>query len=138
MLGQQDKKDSGKGSPPEKIEAPFYPDKLPADTDNDLVIVNDSKTAAKGTITRLYGKVVGSDGKALPGVVVEIWQTDNNGIYFHSKSHNREKYDQNFQGFGRCVANQKGEYSFRTIKPVAYATALLTSTYWSRTRASAF
>ena len=82
------------------MEGPFYPDKLPLDTDNDLVLVNNSKTPAKGIITHLSGKVLGANGKPVANAVVEIWQVDSNGIYFHSESHNRASYDQNFQGFG--------------------------------------
>lgn len=33
-------------------EGPFYPPKLPLDTDNDLIIVNDSITPAIGEITQ--------------------------------------------------------------------------------------
>jgi protocatechuate 3,4-dioxygenase beta subunit/enterochelin esterase-like enzyme len=113
-----DKKDLTKT--PAQMEGPFYPDKLPADTDNDLVIVNDSKTMAKGTVTHLSGKVVGTNGKPVAGAVVEIWQVDSNGIYLHSGSDNRANYDKNFQGYGRCITNQQGEYYFRTIKPVPY------------------
>lgn len=32
-------------------EGPFYPDKMPLDTDNDLLIVNDSITPAVGEVT---------------------------------------------------------------------------------------
>jgi protocatechuate 3,4-dioxygenase beta subunit len=105
---------------PAQMEGPFYPDKLPTDTDNDLVIVNTSKTLAKGTITHLSGKVVGANGKPVAGALVEIWQVDNNGIYLHSESDNRSAYDKNFQGYGRCLTGLNGEYYFRTIKPVPY------------------
>ena len=36
---------------PQMTEGPFYPDKLPLDTDNDLLILNDSITPAVGEIT---------------------------------------------------------------------------------------
>ena len=36
-------------------QGPLYPDKLPLDTDNDLIIVNDSVTPAVGQITHLSG-----------------------------------------------------------------------------------
>src|SRR5439155_20233104 len=36
---------------PPQTEGPFYPDKLPLDTDNDLLIVNDAITPAVGEIT---------------------------------------------------------------------------------------
>ena len=39
-------------------EGPFYPDKLPLDTDNDLIIINDAITPAVGEITHLTGRVL--------------------------------------------------------------------------------
>jgi protocatechuate 3,4-dioxygenase beta subunit len=118
VLAQQP--DKGQPQTPPQMEGPFYPDKLPSDTDNDLVIVNNSKTLAKGTITHLHGKVIATNGKPVAGAIVEIWQVDSSGIYLHSGSDNRDKYDKNFQGFGRCLTNLNGEYYFRTIKPVPY------------------
>jgi len=102
------------------MEGPFYPDKLPPDTDNDLVLVGNSMTPAKGAITHLSGAILGVNGKPVTTALVEIWQVDHNGVYLHSKSDNRANYDKNFQGFGRCITNLKGEYYFRTIKPVPY------------------
>ena len=101
-------------------EGPFYPDKLPLDTDNDLLLINDSITPAVGEITHLTGKVLTSNGSPLRNAFVEIWQTDANGSYLHSKSSNREKWDANFQGYGRFMTASSGEYYFRTIKPVRY------------------
>src|ERR1043165_7575564 len=43
---------------PKQTEGPFYPDKLPLDTDNDLIVVNDGLTPAIGEITYLSGKVL--------------------------------------------------------------------------------
>jgi protocatechuate 3,4-dioxygenase, beta subunit len=105
---------------PKQTEGPFYPDKLPLDTDNDLLIINDTITPAVGEITHLTGKVLDLDGKPLGNTVVEIWQCDNNGAYPHSKTGNLSKKDKNFQGFGRFTTNKNGEYYFRTIKPVPY------------------
>jgi protocatechuate 3,4-dioxygenase beta subunit len=36
---------------PRQTEGPFYPDKLPLDTDNDLLILNDTITPAVGEVT---------------------------------------------------------------------------------------
>ena len=36
------------------LEGPFYPDVMPLDTDNDLLIVNDSITPAVGEVTHLH------------------------------------------------------------------------------------
>lgn len=105
---------------PEMTEGPFYPDKLPLDTDNDLVLINDSNAAAVGEITHLTGKVLGPDGDPIRSAFVEIWQVDKHGAYLHSGSDNRDQADKNFQGYGRCLTDREGRYYFRTIKPVPY------------------
>lgn len=106
---------------PAQTEGPFYPDKLPLDTDNDLIIVNDTLTPAAGEITWLSGRVLDSRGDPIRNALVEIWQCDNSGVYLHTKSGgNVEKKDRNFQGFGRFLTGSTGEYLFRTIKPVPY------------------
>jgi protocatechuate 3,4-dioxygenase beta subunit len=106
---------------PPQTQGPFYPDHLPLDTDNDLLIVNDGITPAVGEITHLSGRVLDARGEPLRNMLVEIWQVDNNGVYLHSASPNRTAWDANFQGFGRFLTGPTGEYYFRTIKPVPYA-----------------
>ena len=105
---------------PVQTEGPFYPDKLPLDTDNDLIIINDAATPALGEVTYLSGRILDSSGAPVRSALVEIWQCDNNGAYLHSGTTNREKRDGNFQGFGRFLTGSTGEYYFRTIKPVPY------------------
>lgn len=105
---------------PPMTEGPFYPDRLPLDTDNDLLVLNDSITPAVGQITHLTGKVTDQKGNPVRNARVEIWQVDGKGVYLHSKGGDRAKQDKNFQGFGRFITGFNGEYYFRTIKPVAY------------------
>ncbi|HUG91850.1 MAG TPA: protocatechuate 3,4-dioxygenase [Planctomycetaceae bacterium] len=105
---------------PRQTEGPFYPDTLPLDTDNDLLIINDQITPAVGEITHLTGRILDARGEPLRNATVEIWQVDNRGAYLHSGSSNRERRDANFQGFGRFLTGKSGEYYFRTIKPVPY------------------
>lgn len=105
---------------PRQTEGPFYPSKLPLDTDNDLIIINDRLTPAVGTITHLTGRILGPTGSPIRNAVVEIWQCDANGVYLHSGSAGGDKRDANFQGFGRFLTGSTGEYYFRTIKPVPY------------------
>jgi protocatechuate 3,4-dioxygenase, beta subunit len=105
---------------PAQTEGPFYPDKLPLDTDNDLLILNDKITPAVGTITHLTGKILDSKGEPVRNATVEIWQCDSGGAYLHTKTGNADKRDSNFQGFGRFLTGSTGEYYFRTIKPVPY------------------
>jgi protocatechuate 3,4-dioxygenase beta subunit len=105
---------------PRQTEGPFYPDRLPLDTDNDLLILNDTLTPAVGDVTYLSGRVLDSQGQPIRGAVVEIWQCDQHGAYLHSKTSNVEKRDKHFQGFGRFLTGSTGDYLFRTIKPVPY------------------
>jgi protocatechuate 3,4-dioxygenase, beta subunit len=105
---------------PRMTEGPFYPDRLPLDTDNDLLVVNDSITPAVGAITHLSGRVLSASGEPIRNATVEIWQVDNHGAYLHSGTGNRENRDKNFQGYGRFLTGSTGEYYFRTIKPVPY------------------
>lgn len=105
---------------PAQTEGPFYPDKLPLDTDNDLLIVNDTLTPAVGEITHLSGRILSPSGEPVRNALVEIWQCDRNGVYLHTQGGPRDKYDTNFQGFGRFLTGSKGDYYFRTIKPVPY------------------
>lgn len=105
---------------PRQTEGPYYPNKLPLDTDNDLLILNDNITPGVGEVTHLTGRVLNAKGEPVRNAVVEIWQCDNNGAYLHTADPNHGKLDKNFQGFGRFVTGSTGEYYFRTIKPVPY------------------
>jgi protocatechuate 3,4-dioxygenase, beta subunit len=101
-------------------EGPYYPTKLPLDTDNDLLVINDGITPAVGEVTHLSGRILDSKGDPIKGALVEIWQCDRDGTYLKPHLDNGDKYDTNFQGFGRFLTGLKGEYYFRTIKPVPY------------------
>src|SRR5437763_1195209 len=69
---------------PRMTEGPFYPDKLPLDTDNDLLLSNDSITPAVGEVAHLGGKVLDTSGNPIRNAVVEIWQCDANSVYLHT------------------------------------------------------
>jgi protocatechuate 3,4-dioxygenase beta subunit len=105
-------------STPSVTEGPFYPPKLPLDTDNDLLIINDKITPAVGEVTHLSGRVLSASGEPMRNIAVEIWQCDGNGVYLAQED--AEGRDANFQGFGRFLTSSTGEYYFRTIKPVPY------------------
>jgi len=100
-------------------EGPFYPPKLPLDTDNDLIIVNDSITPAIGEIAHVSGRLLDARGEPVRNAAIEIWSVDGQGTYLADKS-NQTKYDAHFQGFGRFLTGSTGEYYFRTLKPVNY------------------
>ncbi len=108
---------------PLQTEGPFYPNHLPLDTDNDLIVVNDALTPAIGEVTHLSGRVLDVAGNPLRNVLVEIWQVDGNGVYLHSNDRFGQREanrDASFQGFGRFLTGSTGEYYFRTVKPVPY------------------
>ena len=100
-------------------EGPFYPPKLPLDTDNDLIIINDSITPAVGRITHLSGRLLDTKGDPVRGATIELWEADSMGVYLADQP-NRSKFDAHFQGFGRFLTGSTGEYYFRTIRPVSY------------------
>ncbi len=107
---------------PRMTEGPFYPDHLPLDKDNDLILISDRTTPAVGQITHLTGRVLDSSGSPVKDATIEIWQCDANAVYLHSADSSRKKaqQDANFQGYGSFTTGYQGDYRFRTIKPVAY------------------
>lgn len=106
---------------PAQTAGPFYPATFPADSDNDLVHVAGHSRGAKGTITRVAGRVLNADGRPLAGAEVEIWQADANGRYHDPRdSRAGPPPDADFQGYGRVVTDGAGAYRFLTIRPVAY------------------
>ncbi|SMP73307.1 protocatechuate 3,4-dioxygenase beta subunit [Neorhodopirellula lusitana] len=107
---------------PRLTEGPFYPNELPLDQDNDLILINDSTTPAVGQITHLTGCVLTPAGTPVKNATVEIWQCDANAVYLHTRDSNRKKpqQDANFQGYGKFETSKDGGYRFRTIKPVPY------------------
>src|SRR5205085_7260527 len=74
---------------PRLTEGPFYPRRLPLDTDNDLIIIKDSITPAVGEITHLTGRVLSLSGEPINDAVVEIWQCDAKGIYIAQRARGR-------------------------------------------------
>ncbi|HEX4997357.1 MAG TPA: protocatechuate 3,4-dioxygenase [Terriglobia bacterium] len=105
---------------PSLTEGPFYPDKMPLDTDNDLLIINDAITPAIGEITHLTGRLLTTAGEPMRNVFVEIWQVDAKASYLHTNGRGPAGPDQNFQGYGRFLTDSRGQYYFRTVKPVPY------------------
>jgi protocatechuate 3,4-dioxygenase, beta subunit len=101
-------------------EGPFYPDRMPLDTDNDLLIVNDAITPAVGTVSHLTGRVLTMTGQPVRNAFVEIWQVDSTASYVHTGGRQPTGHDRNFQGYGRFLTDSKGQYYFRTIKPISY------------------
>ena len=105
---------------PAQTAGPFYPVEIPADSDNDLVVVKGAAAPAKGELLLLAGTVVDTDGRPVSGARVEIWQCNAFGRYLHPNDRNPVPEDPGFQGYGQFVTKADGAYRFRTIKPVPY------------------
>jgi protocatechuate 3,4-dioxygenase, beta subunit len=66
------------------------------------------------------GRVVDSDGRAVPDTLVEIWQANAAGRYAHAADTWDAPLDPNFSGGGRVLTDSQGRYEFTTIRPGAY------------------
>lgn len=105
---------------PAQGEGPYYPVDKPDDQDNDLTNLAGADGEPAGQVIEFGGVVYDSAGVPTPGIVVEIWQTDDNGVYLHPNDPGTEQRDRNFQFYGEAVTNSDGRYSFRTILPGHY------------------
>lgn len=110
----------GRVATPAQTEGPFYPVELPADRDNDLVLVKGAAAPAKGEILLLAGTVADTAGRPLAGARVEIWQCNALGRYHHPGDRSSAAEDPGFQGYGEFTTAADGAYSFRAIRPVPY------------------
>jgi protocatechuate 3,4-dioxygenase, beta subunit len=89
-------------------------------------------TEADGDLTRQHageplgeriivtGRVLGADGRPVPGALIELWQANAAGRYVHQNDQHPAPLDPNFTGAGRCLTDSAGRYTFTTIKPGAY------------------
>lgn len=105
---------------PAQAEGPYYPQQKPQERDNDLTSVAGTPGSPAGERLLLQGRVYDRNGQPLPGVLIEIWQTDANGIYLHPGDANTARRDPNFQFYGEALTAADGSYSFLTIVPGEY------------------
>ena len=105
---------------PSQQEGPFYPVELPPDSDADLTQVEGTAQTALGSVLLLDGVLVATSGEPIAGAVIEIWQTDHQGIYLHPGDPGLPRRDQSFQGYGQAVTASDGTWAFRTIDPGYY------------------
>ena len=103
---------------PAQTEGPFYPERLPADHDFDLLRNGNARYTA-GLAAWVEGVVTDTRGTPVAGAEVEIWQCDEEGHYHHPGDGDRA--DPAFQGFGRVVVGKDGRYRFRTLRPAPYS-----------------
>ena len=88
------------------------------EADADLARQNDGEPLGQRIL--VSGRVLDSDGRAIPDSLVEIWQANSAGRYRHQVDQWPAPLDPNFTGLGRTVTDSEGRYQFTTIKPGAY------------------
>ncbi len=87
--------------------------------DDNLAVTGPGKMA-QGSLIQVTGRVLDEDGRAVPNAIVEIWQANAGGRYYHPLDQRDAPLDPNFVGNGRCRTDEHGRYAFFTIKPGAY------------------
>ena len=92
--------------------------KLPCGDDN-LAVVGPGRMA-QGQLIHIGGRILDEDGRPVRGAVVELWQANAAGRYFHANDQRDAPLDPNFIGSGRIRTDEEGGYGFFTIRPGAY------------------
>jgi protocatechuate 3,4-dioxygenase beta subunit len=87
-------------------------------TDHDLTKQHEGEAIGQRIV--VHGRVLDSDGRPVPGTLLEVWQANAGGRYRHAKDNWPAPLDPNFTGLGRTVTDSLGRYEFTTIKPGAY------------------
>jgi len=98
---------------------PFFPPRYVDDGANDLT--RRDSHVARGEPIVIHGQVVQEDGAPLDNLVLEIWQTDAQGIFRDPRDPRHADADPGFAGWGRAATGKDGRYRFTTVKPGAYA-----------------
>ncbi len=101
-----------------ELTGPLYGHNPIGEADNDLTRQCSGEPLGERII--VSGRIVDEDGRAIPNALVEIWQTNSAGRYFHSKDIHPAPLDPNFIGAGRTISDESGRYQFVTIMPGAY------------------
>src|SRR3954453_17331057 len=101
-----------------EVTGPVFVHEKIAETDNDLTLQHAGAPLGERII--VTGRVVDEDGRPVPHTLLEIWQANSAGRYFHDSDNPRAPLDPNFSGAGRTLTDENANYQFVTIKPGAY------------------
>jgi hydroxyquinol 1,2-dioxygenase len=89
---------------------PFYRQASPERNLGDLIA---DKT--EGPKICIYGRVLNTAGEGIPGGTVQIWQTDDNGVY------DLQRQDPSLMDLRATFhADSEGRYYLRTLRPLGY------------------
>ena len=100
--------------------APVYSAVQMGEFDNDMTknaVMNGEPLGERIIVT---GRVMDEDGRPVKNTLVEVWQANAAGRYVHKVDQHDAPLDPNFLGAGRCLTDNEGRYTFKSIKPGAY------------------
>jgi protocatechuate 3,4-dioxygenase beta subunit len=105
---------------PAETEGPFYPLTPQADQDFDLTQIEGHEASALGVAVTIQGRVLDTEGQAISGATVDIWQANAAGRYRHPHDSNPAPLDPHFQGWAIVQSGRDGGFKFKTIVPGPY------------------
>jgi protocatechuate 3,4-dioxygenase beta subunit len=91
-----------------------------------LLLPNDADLTLRGASAPLgekiavTGRVLDEDGKPVKHSLIEVWQANSAGRYWHARDQHNAPLDPNFYGVGKMMTDEEGRYRFITIKPGPY------------------
>lgn len=89
---------------------------LPNDTD----LTRHGSGAPLGEKIVISGRVTDEDGRPVRNSLIEVWQANSAGRYWHKRDQHDAPLDPNFHGLGKMLTDEQGYYRFVTIKPGPY------------------
>ncbi len=99
------------GATESTIFGPFYREGAP-----ELPMGTSISKDGRGEPVVVTGRVLSTDGTPIPGALLDVWETGENGLY---EQQDPEQPDMNLRGKFRT--DSEGRYCFVGIKPVSYA-----------------
>jgi protocatechuate 3,4-dioxygenase beta subunit len=101
-----------------EVTGPLLGQDRVGELDADLTRQHDGEPLGQRVV--VHGRVLDSDGRAVPDTLVEVWQANAAGRYRHASDTWPAPIDPNFTGLGRTMTDGQGRYRFLTIRPGAY------------------
>lgn len=103
-----------KGGTPRTIEGPLYVFGAPVEQGFARL---DDGTDKDGHTLIMHGTVYGADGQPMPNAKVEVWHCNTKGFYSHFDPTGEQ---QPFNMRRTIIADENGQYKFRSIVPAGY------------------
>lgn len=98
------------GATETSVMGPFYEEGAPEmQSGVDLAPGEQPGVVVSGTVKNLTGEPI-------PDAMLDIWQTDPNGLY-----HMQDEHQEHFHLCAKIKVENDGRYKFRTVKPVSYS-----------------